>query len=76
MFLKNPIKSWQDNNLIKSNIYEKKLYEINAFKNKKSYMLNLFALPKEKLHNYKFRYYQEIMKKLINVSGVVQIIFP
>ena len=45
---KNPIKSWQDNNLIKSNIYEKKLYEINAFKNKKSYMLNLFALPKEK----------------------------
>ena len=45
---KNPIKSWRDSNIIKSNIYEKKLYEINAFKNKKSYMLNLFALPKER----------------------------
>tara|TARA_E500000178_G_scaffold289630_1_gene292806 strand:- start:69 stop:899 length:831 start_codon:yes stop_codon:yes gene_type:complete len=45
---RNPIKSWQESNLIKSNIYEKKLYEINAFKNKKSYMLNLFALPKER----------------------------
>lgn len=43
----NPIKSWQDRNVTKSNIYKKKLYKLNNFKHIKSYMLNIIALPKE-----------------------------
>ena len=42
-----PIKSWEDRNVTKSNIYKKKLYKLNNFKNIKSYMLNIIALPKE-----------------------------
>lgn len=43
----NPVKSWKDGNVIKSNIYKKKLYKLNNFKNIKSYMLNIIALPRE-----------------------------
>ena len=49
LFLKNLIKSWQDNNLIKSNIYEKKLYEINAFKIKKVICLIYLHYLKKKI---------------------------
>lgn len=44
-----PIKSWRKINLIKSNIYEKKLFNTKSFYNVKSYLLNIFALPKENI---------------------------
>jgi len=44
----NPILSWKENNVKKSNIYGRKLYPLKVFKNIKSYMLNLIAIPKEK----------------------------
>ena len=45
-----PIRSWNKKNVIKSNIFKKILYQIDAFNKKKSFMLNIIALPKEKNH--------------------------
>ncbi|MDB3887200.1 FkbM family methyltransferase [Candidatus Pelagibacter sp.] len=44
----NPILSWTEKNVQKSNVYGRKLYPLKVFKNIKSYMLNLIAIPKEK----------------------------
>ena len=46
----NPIKSWQKDNVIKSNIYNKKLYSLDNFNKIKSFMLNIIALPDDKIH--------------------------